>query len=52
MATNLDYASISNQVYSFYKKLDMKSLQEYISVIRPDDNGTFVAYVPRVCGLL
>jgi predicted RNase H-like HicB family nuclease len=48
MAANLDYASISNLVDSFYKKLDMKSLQEYISVIRPDDNGTFVAYVPAI----
>ena len=23
----------------------MKSLQDYTTVIRPDDNGTFVAYV-------
>ncbi|BCL40256.1 type II toxin-antitoxin system HicB family antitoxin [Nostoc sp. MS1] len=26
----------------------MKSLQNYISIIRPDDNGTFVAYVPAI----
>ncbi len=29
---------------------DMKSLQEYITVIHPDDNGTFVAYVPAIPG--
>lgn len=28
----------------------MKSLQDYITVIRPDDNGTFVAYVPAIEG--
>ncbi|WP_414542550.1 type II toxin-antitoxin system HicB family antitoxin [Nostoc sp. CCY0012] len=28
----------------------MKSLQEYTIVIRPDDNGTFVAYVPAIVG--
>ncbi|BAZ15034.1 hypothetical protein NIES4071_69040 [Calothrix sp. NIES-4071] len=26
----------------------MKSLQDYTIVIRPDDNGTFVAYVPAI----
>jgi predicted RNase H-like HicB family nuclease len=26
----------------------MKSLQDYINIIRPDDNGTFVAYVPAI----
>ena len=28
----------------------MKSLQDYTIVIRPDDNGTFVAYVPAIDG--
>jgi len=28
----------------------MKSLQNYTIVIRPDDNGTFVAYVPAITG--
>ncbi|MBD2204377.1 type II toxin-antitoxin system HicB family antitoxin [Calothrix sp. FACHB-1219] len=28
----------------------MKSLQDYTTVIRPDDNGTFVAYVPAIEG--
>lgn len=28
----------------------MKSLQDYTTVIRPDDNGTFVAYVPAITG--
>jgi predicted RNase H-like HicB family nuclease len=28
----------------------MKSLQDYTKVIRPDDNGTFVAYVPAIPG--
>lgn len=28
----------------------MKSLQDYTTVIRPDDNGTFVAYVPAISG--
>ena len=28
----------------------MKTLQEYTIVIRPDDNGTFVAYVPAISG--
>lgn len=28
----------------------MKSLQDYTVVIRPDDNGTFVAYVPAISG--
>jgi predicted RNase H-like HicB family nuclease len=26
----------------------MKSLENYISIIRPDDNGTFVAYIPAI----
>ncbi len=26
----------------------MKSLQEYTTVIHPDNNGTFVAYVPAI----
>lgn len=26
----------------------MKSLQDYTIVIRPDHNGTFVAYVPAI----
>ena len=28
----------------------MKSLEDYTIVIRPDDNGTFVAYVPALDG--
>ncbi|MDJ0618639.1 MAG: type II toxin-antitoxin system HicB family antitoxin [Calothrix sp. MO_192.B10] len=28
----------------------MKSLSDYTTVIRPDDNGTFVAYVPAIPG--
>ncbi len=28
----------------------MKSLADYTIVIRPDDNGTFVAYVPALDG--
>ena len=28
----------------------MKRLDEYTVVIRPDDNGTFVAYVPAIDG--
>ena len=28
----------------------MKSLQDYTIVIRPDDNGTFVAYLPAIEG--
>jgi predicted RNase H-like HicB family nuclease len=28
----------------------MKSLQDYTVVIRPDDNHTFVAYVPAIDG--
>ena len=28
----------------------MKALQDYTIVIRPDDNGTFVAYVPAIQG--
>ena len=28
----------------------MKRLQDYTVVIRPDDNGTFVAYVPAIPG--
>ncbi|MBW4428075.1 MAG: type II toxin-antitoxin system HicB family antitoxin [Nostoc desertorum CM1-VF14] len=28
----------------------MKSLQDYTTVIRPDDNGTFVAYIPAISG--
>lgn len=28
----------------------MKSLQDYTVVIRPDDNNTFVAYVPAIDG--
>jgi predicted RNase H-like HicB family nuclease len=28
----------------------MKTLQDYTIVIRPDDNGTFVAYVPAIPG--
>jgi predicted RNase H-like HicB family nuclease len=26
----------------------MKSLQDYTTVIRPDDNGTYVAYIPAI----
>jgi hypothetical protein len=44
----LGYASINYEVDIFIKILNMKSLQEYISVIRPDNNGTFVAYVPAI----
>jgi predicted RNase H-like HicB family nuclease len=28
----------------------MKSLKDYTTVIRPDDNGTFVAYIPAIPG--
>lgn len=28
----------------------MKILQDYTIVTRPDDNGTFVAYVPAISG--
>ena len=28
----------------------MKSLTDYTIVLRPDDNGTFVAYVPAIAG--
>ncbi|MBN3870601.1 type II toxin-antitoxin system HicB family antitoxin [Nostoc sp. JL33] len=28
----------------------MKSLQDYTTVIRLDNNGTFVAYVPAISG--
>ena len=28
----------------------MKSLQDYTTVIRPDSNGTFVAYIPAIPG--
>lgn len=28
----------------------MKQLQDYTVVVRPDDNGTFVAYVPAIDG--
>lgn len=28
----------------------MKSLKNYTIVIRPDDNGTFVAYIPAIPG--
>ncbi|MBI3973926.1 MAG: type II toxin-antitoxin system HicB family antitoxin [Chloroflexi bacterium] len=28
----------------------MKKLEDYTLVIRPDDNGTFVAYVPAIEG--
>jgi predicted RNase H-like HicB family nuclease len=28
----------------------MKSLQDYTIVIRPDDNDTFVAYLPAIPG--
>ncbi|NJR15766.1 MAG: type II toxin-antitoxin system HicB family antitoxin [Calothrix sp. CSU_2_0] len=28
----------------------MKSLEDYTTVIRPDDNGTFVAYIPAILG--
>ena len=28
----------------------MKSLQDYTIVIRPDDNNTYVAYVPAIEG--
>lgn len=28
----------------------MRSLQDYTTVIRPDSNGTFVAYVPAISG--
>jgi predicted RNase H-like HicB family nuclease len=28
----------------------MKSLENYTIVLRPDDNGTFVAYVPAIPG--
>ncbi|MEL6262835.1 MAG: type II toxin-antitoxin system HicB family antitoxin [Cyanobacteria bacterium J06626_6] len=28
----------------------MPSLESYTVVLRPDDNGTFVAYVPAIAG--
>lgn len=28
----------------------MKALQDYTIVIRPEENGTFVAYVPAISG--
>ena len=28
----------------------MRSLKNYTVVLRPDDNGTFVAYVPAIIG--
>ena len=28
----------------------MKFLQDYTIVLRPDDNGTFVAYIPAIGG--
>ncbi len=28
----------------------MRSLKNYTIVLRPDDNGTFVAYVPAIAG--
>lgn len=28
----------------------MRSLENYTVVLRPDDNGTFVAYVPAIAG--
>ncbi|MEA2044915.1 MAG: type II toxin-antitoxin system HicB family antitoxin, partial [Euryarchaeota archaeon] len=28
----------------------MKRLHDYTMVLRPDDNGTFVAYVPAIPG--
>jgi len=28
----------------------MKSVQDYTVVSRPDDNGTFVAYIPAIPG--
>lgn len=30
--------------------LMMKQLQDYTVVVRPDDNGTFIAYVPAIDG--
>jgi predicted RNase H-like HicB family nuclease len=28
----------------------MRSLENYTVVLRPDDNGTFVAYIPAIAG--
>jgi predicted RNase H-like HicB family nuclease len=28
----------------------MRSLKNYTVVLRPDDNGTFIAYVPAIAG--
>lgn len=28
----------------------MQSLENYTVVLRPDDNGTFIAYVPAIAG--
>ena len=28
----------------------MRSLENYTIVLKPDDNGTFVAYVPAIAG--
>ncbi len=30
------------------RHLHMKLLQDYTSVVAPDDNGTFIAYVPAI----
>ncbi|NET60045.1 MAG: type II toxin-antitoxin system HicB family antitoxin [Symploca sp. SIO2E6] len=28
----------------------MKSLKDYKIILRPDDNGTFIAYIPAIKG--
>jgi predicted RNase H-like HicB family nuclease len=34
----------------FERKTAMKSLNDYTIILRPDDNGTFVAYIPAIKG--
>jgi len=42
---------IYKNLYSnMWKQHLMKRLYDYTIVIRPDDNGTFVAYIPAIPG--
>jgi hypothetical protein len=34
----------------FERKTAMKSLNDYTIILRPDENGTFVAYIPAIKG--
>ena len=36
--------------YNFIQHVSRKLLQNYTIVIRPDDNDTFVAYIPGIPG--